>query len=321
MNKLFCFFIGFILLSPPSFGETVYDRVLKKSLYSGDLNNAQKMIAKGANINGIKNDKAAGFPESSLIFLINQGYKLNIAKNEDCIIGDVFREQRKSSQLYNIVSLLISKGANPNCIANDGYGGHSLHSAATYWTPSNPVYIKAFDLLLSKSKKYVDHYKTGGCGCTPMEHAIKKGSREIIDRLILAGSNVNLPTSKKYRRRSALREYTPTHHAIYRGDLELLKYFISKGARVTKAGIKTAEVIGIDEIEMFLLELPATSKAQKTSPVTKQPMQDHKKNASSAPKKNIKTPVRAAAKSVNHHHKGRYHSHVLPNNGTRPHTH
>ena len=102
---LFCTFLE---------ANTIYERILEKSFFSGDLKKAKSMINKGANITTIDESIWYNNPSYKQVkFLVENGYPLKSLNR--CILEDILYQKRSPKDLFRKTKLLVENGVDMTC--------------------------------------------------------------------------------------------------------------------------------------------------------------------------------------------------------------
>jgi ankyrin repeat protein len=187
----------------------------------GDLDQVQRFLAKGTNINAVDEDEgnaplhwATVAGEKAVVeVLIAKGAKVD-AKNKR---GNTPLSLAAVTDYEAIAQLLIAKGANVN---------------AQNKKRSSPLMLAAFaghkdvaEVLIAKGAKVDAKNKKG---ITPLSGAAATGHRDVAELLIAKGADVNAE-DKLYN--------TPLHWAAVTGRWEVAELLIAKGADVNAENI------------------------------------------------------------------------------------
>lgn len=193
-----------------------HDSLLKCALESSNKDIAERLIAKGADINSVKNNderrytplhKAAFYGwKDALEVLIAKGADVNARNNH---LGDTPLHRAASSNNKEIVELLIASGADVN--ARNKEGDTPLHRGAS----SKEV----AELLIAKGADVNARNKQG---ITPL-YKIIRGELEVGQLLIAKGADVNA------RDKAGM---TPLHYMARIGWQDVAQLLISAGADV-----------------------------------------------------------------------------------------
>jgi len=271
--------LSLIILSSILFGAnaTVYERMLGKALMSGNLQKAQQMIDKGANINAEIEVKVNGWSENliqataympykSFKFAIEHGIKKEYYKK---IIFNI-AIQPYGKDIYKKAKYLIDnrigiddidKGINAMIVRGSQVGDGTANKALSgmvstirskrgkgaYEKLVKSNYIKCFKYLLKNlTKKQINSREFNRRGMN--RKVVSWINKPQVLKILV---NNKLVLNEKWNDDSF--PY-PLDRAVKSKDLSLVKYMIKKGAKINKSAIEMAKRYELDDIELYLVE-------------------------------------------------------------------
>jgi len=264
--------------------NTVYERVLEKSFFKGDLKKAQSMIDKGANISAIGSRVWYNNPSYKQVkFLIDNGYPLK--SKTQCILKEILYENNRYGDgqvkdLFQKTKLLVDNGVDLVCefegknktedllifsimkltqksgTFNKKFLTKERKKAILYVL--NKMSLKQINTLyrFHRYDKFLGYYKP----LKYLDTTNNEFNRKIFKLLINKGTSINEPI---WISKDKTTKYYPIFKAISIGSLELVEFCLDKKADTQKIYATGNEDYNIldyahlrkeDEIEMYLLE-------------------------------------------------------------------
>lgn len=260
----FIIFLITLIASFSSMAESVYDRMLKESMWKADAVKIKQAIKKGADVNRVDYDRFSSLPLQSIKIFVNNGYKLNDEK-KGCVIAKTMNRRDIDKSFLKAINYLIMKGANPNC---EREGATTLYDITNKRNKYDKTgrYLKAYKMILSKSTQLNDWSAKADSVYVWLNKPISRtipSNKTLFKLLIDSGADVNGTT--RTRQRFGREDwddigYSPLSAAVYMNSLDLVKLVLKKGAKIN--GEKEDSVTPIDyahkfeynDIEVYLLE-------------------------------------------------------------------
>jgi len=284
--------IGLFLITVGMGAEkSIYDRMLSKSIESGEIEKAQTLIDKGANVNLIKTTDFVKFNTKWMVFFTDNGYLLDRPNN--CILRTLFWENRKNyirkkswepkgNSVLDKLIVLLQAGADPMCQNNDNepllveMSGEYSTNQTLIKSYQRAAYIESFKLIYNRTHGQLNLWFDENINNFRGRHWNRKNkkvrrkaiylpiinnNKEVFRYLIEQGYGIN---SASYDR-DGYSDMTPLEGALLMKDFNLIKLVIDKGADVNLefysemhkrkiTPIDFAHEWVLDETELYLLE-------------------------------------------------------------------
>ncbi len=272
--------VTILFISIGAEASSVYERVLEKSFFKGDLKKARSMIDKGASITAIGSRIWYNNPSYKQVkFLIDNGYP--IKSKTQCILEEIlYEDDSHVKDLFKKTKLLVDNGVDLVCKFKGRKKTEDLlifslmrltrKSGSLHKNFLTKERKKAILYILNKmSPKQIStlypFYRYGDFlgykkPLSYLDTDNNKFNRQIFKLMINKGTSINEPI---WLNKDKTSKFYPINKAIYMGSLELVKFCLNKKAN-TDITIKTdnkdynvldyAHLLRKDNIELYLLE-------------------------------------------------------------------
>lgn len=146
-------------------------------------------------------------------------------------------------KFVDAIQVLLLAGANPNLV--NKRGENSIHLSVKY------DIIEALEIMIKKSQYQLDLNTRNFDGLSPLHTAVCKGNIAMVELLLSAGAEINIPDGKCGK--------TPLFYAVEFNNTKLVEIFQTKGASIdlpNYAGITAAmaaQARGFQETQAILL--------------------------------------------------------------------